>query len=124
MSAQRLQTVQLRHTILPPAGSPVSWPSPSSALAVYFECSKVTYKIWVARAASLYLVCTNVVLTLDCRFCRNANLGSGTLKDYAAELRRHEVLLRRFPNKPNKEKRMWAALDEIHAAIDEERQED
>ena len=46
---------------------------------------------------------------------------NGTWDDYAAELKRHEVLLPRFPNR---EKRKRAALDEIHAAINEERQED
>ena len=46
---------------------------------------------------------------------------NGTWDDYAAELKRNEVLLLRFPNK---QKRMRAALDEIHAAIDKERQED
>ena len=34
-----------------------------------------------------------MVLTLECRFCRKAILGSGTLKDCAAGLKRHEVLL-------------------------------
>ena len=76
-----VKALQLRLAILPPSGS-------CCLLQTYFYhgcclVSDVTH-ISVSELLSVYKVCTNVVLILDCGVCRKAEirLGRGTLNDY------------------------------------------